>query len=466
MALGLTSSEGIANYWSRNSRRRVLYDFPNGTAPLAGLLSLMDSESTPLSEFGQAFEERYAAIKTLTSTSGQPVADTVFYGAGTTVTAGTPVTITDGLALRAYVDDASNFQVDDVIIFYGLVLTSGVADLTGRVTAKNTTGADYVEFVVTGTIPSTIINNTTDNEGKYVYLMGSAFAEGSGSRTGRNKYPTEVKNFCQIHKNAFELTRNALKAPLIYDKSGHYHKALKDNGIDHLTGIERTLYWGVKKQTTAIDEDTGETVRRYFSGGLMYFLKQWELGNISNGGTIDYRPGGTDVSGQTDWETYTDKRIIQLNSATVTRTQFNKLISRQFEKTNSTDWAKLWLCGPEFINSVADMYEKQIQYTSLRENGFKGFDFDLTQFSTIAGKIYMKQHPLFNEPHMRKSAFCIDLGFWKWRYVEDSDTDIVQGIQKPDADKRKDQYLTDGGPEISFPEANMFIGNLGGITLN
>jgi hypothetical protein len=47
----------------------------------------------------------------------------------------------------------------------------------------------------------------------------------------------------------------------------------------------------------------------------------------------------------------------------------------------------------------------------------------------------------------------------------DSDTDIQPMIQLPDADKRKDQWLTECGFEFRFPEANLYVENLGGITL-
>lgn len=464
MPLGLISSDTLDDYWSRNTRRRVAYDFPQGSAPLTALMSLMDPEFTPIQEFGWQ-EERFSTIKTLTSTTGQPTANIVFYNQGTDVSAGTPITITAGLQLRAYVDDASNFQVDDTIVFWNLTLTSGTGNLVGRITATNTSGADYIEFECTAAPASTVVNSASA-EGKYVYLTGSAFAEGSRSRTGRTIFPVTINNYTQIHKNAFELTRNALKQPLVYNKSGHYEKALKDNGIHHLMGLELTALWGKRRKvTTETDADTGRPVFRYFTGGLLWFLEQWELGNTGNGGLFDYRPGGADVTGQTDWETYTDKRIIKLAGGTLSKTQFNELMSRAFEKTNNSSWDKLVLCGQGYLNKVAEMFEKQIQWTSLRENGFKGFDFELVKHSSNAGTFWYKTHPLFNDPVWRNSAFILDLGFLKWRPITDSDTDVQQGIHANDADKRKDQYLTEGGLEVWFPEAHMFVSDLGGITL-
>lgn len=464
MALGLTSSDVLDDYWSRNIRRRVAYDFPQGTAPLTALMSLMEPEETPIQEYGWQ-EERDVMIKTQTLDTGQPTSNVTFYLAGTTTTSGAPTTITAGLALRVYVDSASNFQVDDIITIFQLALTSGSANLQGRVTGKNTTSSPYyIEFEATNVPPSTILNNTTDNEDKWIYLAGSAFAEGSRSRTGRTKFPTVIGNYTQIHKNAFELTRNALKQPLTYNKSGQYQKSLKDNGIDHLKGLEMAALWGKRRKETAVtDVDTGDSVLRYQSGGLLWFLEQWELGNISNGGAFDYRPGEASVIAQTDWETYTDKRIIKLAGATLSRSQYGELLSRAFEKNNGSTWDKLILCGTGFLNKVAESFEKQVQWTSLRENGFKGFDFKLLEHSSNAGTVYYKTHPLFRDSLFRNSAFIIDLGFLKWRPITDSDTMVMSSIQANDADKRKDQYLTDGGPEIWFPEAHMYVENFGGI---
>jgi hypothetical protein len=141
------------------------------------------------------------------------------------------------------------------------------------------------------------------------------------------------------------------------------------------------------------------------------------------------------------------------------------LNSRVFARTNSTDWSKLCLCGPGYMSKVADVFERQLVRTSLRDEGFAGFNFKLNMHSSNAGDIYYKVHPLFNDPIMINSAFYIDLGYMGYRPLTDSDTDIQPMIQLPDADKRKDQWLTEYGFEIPFPEAFMYVENLGGIAL-
>ena len=462
--LGLTSSETLSAYWSKNTRRKIFYSYPNGTAPLTGLLSMLDQgDWTPIQEFGWN-EKRWQAIQTVTAAG--PTANVAFYNGGTTTTAGSPAQITAGASYRVYVASATDFQINNTIVIFDLAMTAGPTNnVSGLVTAVNSSAAPfYIEFTASATTASTVVNTgggTAGNIGNYVYFSGSSYAEGTRTDTGRILFPYEVKNFTQIHKTRFDLTRNALKEPLVYDKSGAYKDTLKTNGIDHLTGIEQTLFFQQRYQTTA--QVKGKTVRRYQSGGIKWFLDQWELGSVAAGGAFDY--GQPNVSTQTDWRTYTNKRVIDLGGQTISRSDFNDLNSRQFEKTNANDWCKVCLCGPGYYNRVSDVFEKQITVQSTRDNGFKGFDFQFNMHTSNAGTIYYKVHPLFNDPYMRNSAFYIDPGYIKWRPFLDSDTDIIPNVQENDEDIRADMWLTEGGPEFIFPEAHMFVKNLGGITL-
>ncbi len=461
MPLGLISSEQIDDYWVQNTRRRIFYAYPNGAAPLTGLLSLMENKDTPLPEFGWN-EERWTPIKALTKTG--PTATVAFYAAGTTTALTSPYTVVAFTAIRVYVDDASNFQIDDTIVLFNLTLTAGTGELNGRITAVNSASAPYyVEFEPINVPLSTLVTSAGANLDKYMYLTGSAYAEAARSRTGRVRFPAEIKNYTQIQKTPFELSRTALKEPLKYDRTGAYKDIAKSNGIDHLSQLEYTSFFGRRNKTTATDPDTGQTVRRGYTGGLRWYLDQWELGSVAAGGAFDY--GQINVSTQTDFTTYTTKRVIKLGGTTITRTQFNTLMANLFAKTNSSDWSKLGLCGPGYLAKVADMFERQIQWTSLRNEGFEGFDFKLSWHRSNAGDVYYKTHPLFNDAIMNNSCFYVDLGYMGYRPLTDSDTDIQPMIQLPDADKRKDQWLTEYGFEVPFPEAFMYVENLGGITL-
>ncbi len=468
MPLGLVSSEQLDDYWSQNSRRKIFYSYPNGTAPLTGFLSLADeTETTPQPEFGW-FEERWE--QKMTTTVAGPTSNVTFYTVGTTTSAGATFTPTVDTSYRMYVSNASEFQVDDLIKVHGLsIAATGVrTEISILVTATNTTGTDYIEGTVTASAPGAVTNNSATagiNVGNYVVSMGSAYAEGSRSRTGTRKFPSEIKNFTQIFKTPFEMTRTALKEPTKYSKSGDYKNQLKKNGINHMAGMEWAFLFGDRKATTAVDEDTGDTVPRRFLGGLLWYLKQWEKGSVANGGAFDYRSDATDISAQTDYATYLDKRIIRLAGGTVSKDQFEFIEGLPFAKTNSNEWCKLCLAGQGYLQKVNSRYQKDVQVTQLRGEAYEGWNFKLTKKDGLQGEIFYKNHPLFNTPLMWNSAFYIDMGYLKYRPLDDSDTNVQQMIQANDADKRKDQYLTEASIEIPYPEAHMFVESLGGITL-
>lgn len=465
MALGLVTSEATSTYWSQNSRRKIFYSYPNGTAPLTGFLSLGDSEDTPMSTFGW-YEERWEQLKTTTLASGNPTSNVVFYLQGTTTTAGTTFTPTINVVYRIYVADASLWQVDDVVKIHRLPLSSGQTEVSFQVTTtQSATSPYYIEAMCVATASGAITNNASTVTALPVIYSGSAFAEGSRSRTGRTKYPSNITNNTQIFKSAFELTRNALKSPLVYDKTGDYKNQLKLNGINHMAGMEWQFLVGDRYLGTAIDPDTGATVRKTMTGGLLWWLKQWEKGSVSNGGAFDYRSNATDVSSQTDYITYREKRIIRLGGTTPSKDAFDEIEALPFQKTNSTEFCKLCLCGPGYMAKVSSRYGKEIVKYEMREEQFAGWNFKVTQRMGLLGDIYYKTHPLFADyqsPYFN-SAFYIDMGYIKYRYLSDSDTDIQQMIQLPDADKRKDQYLTEAGIELPYPEAHMFVDQLGGI---
>jgi hypothetical protein len=462
MPLGLVSSEQIDDYWSQNTRRRIFYSYPNGTAPLTGLLSMMESEDTPQPVFGWN-EERWQETSTITAAN--PTGGTNKDGAFTATGGTTPAGDANGKFLlaqwgvmRVYVANAANFQIDDVIKIFGVGTSAtgpaatGTADLTGRVTAV---GTGYLELMAVSSW-SNVLNTAAASNGKSAVLIGTAYAEAARSRSGGIVFPYEIKNNTQIFKTPYELSRTALKEPLKYDKTGAYKDMSKSNGIKHLASIERAAFFGENAYTTEVDPDTGQTVPRRYTGGLRWFLDQWELGTAY---------GQPNVSAVVDWRTASNKRVIKCGGTTITKADFNLLMARLFERTNNTSWDKLGLCGPEYLAKIADMFERQIQFTSLRDEGFDGFNFKLVRHMSNSGEVFYKQHPLFTSAEMRNSCFYVDLGYVGYRPLSDSDTDIQPMIQLPDADKRKDQWLTECGFEWRFPEANMYVENLGGVTL-
>lgn len=453
--LGITTSADSETYWSENARRMVFHQYPQGAAPLTGLLSLMGDQEVDKSKFGY-WEDRMDPHKSTTSdasgASGGPFDD----GAGADET--DPFTTAAGSTLRVYVADYTQFRNRDVVWVRNALNSSGAAQqIKGVVTAEpSASGHITIRLVET----ATAIANDSTNIGLDVFVIGSATGEGSRSKTGGHSRPIEIENYTQIQRTAFSLTRTALKGGLRYDSEGEHREKAKKNGLRHSIMIENSMLWGVRRTDTVTNEDS-ESVPEKKMGGLEWFLRQWELGNTGNGGAFDYRPGGTDIT-STAWDASDDKRILDING-TITTSQWNDLMERLFRYTNAENFQKLCLCGGGFLNKFNQMIDNtSVVNRKLFDNGKAGFSFK--EWESPNGIVMFKTHPLFTQhAAFNNSAWFLDMGNLKYTYLADSDTELLENRQANDADKRKDEWLTECSLEVRFPESHMFINNLTGI---
>lgn len=461
--LGLTSTATQTGHLASSHRRKVFYNYPNGAAPLIGLLSLMESEVTDNPAFSW-FEHRWAE-RTTTVMSGLQ-----FYTAASgtdltsTTTAGNPVTFTAGLPfqLRTVANGVKYLRVGDVITIFGVTLTGPVTrDLKMRVTAVDYTNLDRLVGIVLETPSATVVNGAT-NDGRTVRVTGSAHEEGGTSVHRLGKYPVEPLNYTQIFKTSFSFTRTALKEPLKWDKSGGYKSRAKEEALNHMVDMENAALWGIRTSTTMVNED-GEVVPIRTTGGVEWFLQQWEKGNTTNGGAFDYREGAAATL-----NTDINKRIIDLSgqSNTATRKEFEGYLQRVFSSSNNKTNEKLVLCGPGFLSTINTTYEKQIMTTrTMGKKDDEVYGMNLVGVQTVHGMAWFKSHPLFAQrPDMNYSALILDVGNLKYRYLTDSDTELYKNRQHAGQDRRKDEWLTESGLEVRFPESHMYMKNVETIT--
>lgn len=462
---GLHTSGSHASYISEKTRRRVLYQYPQGPAPLTFFLSLLPDEETDKVEFGW-WEERDSAIKSTSVTSGSlggggpgPFTNAAL----TTSQAAAGFNVVANTEYGAFVTDASQFAVQDVIWFRNVPNGAGTAFLQvrGVVTAVDP-NANTIKFRALEAVNS--VSNDADANDITVYFVSKAAAEGTKSKSSNYTFPIEITNYTQILKHGIHITRSALKQGVRYDSSGIWQDKLKKVGLRHMKALEMTTLRGTRVVRNTTNED-GETVPERFTGGLEYFLRQWEIGNTANGGIADYRPNGTDISGSA-WNASDDKRILDIQG-TVTMDQFESILENAFYRTSETSFEKLCVCGSGFLKAV-QQYARN-QSLVLRDLNPKTDTFGQTQMyrlETIYGTLVFKAHPLLTqEAAFRNDAYIVDLPCFKWRPLSDSDTEFLVGRQDNDFDGRKDCWLTEGGYEISCPENHMYIKNLTGITI-
>lgn len=457
--LGLLTSESISSVTSESARREVFYDYPSGGAPLMGLLSLLESEGQDKTTFGwwERRAPKWEGVSAQANSAGPftNTSDADLTEAGWTVAAGSSV--------RIYVVDATEFLLRDDVFMYRIPGTSSsFKDLHGRVTAIDTTNNH-----ITVTLLQTVTNalNTTAANGLAINITGSASAEAARAKTGVTMLPAEINNYTQIFRTPFSFAGSEAKQGVRFDSSGMYQTQSNDAGYRHNILLERAAFWGLKKkETSGITNDDSENSVIRHTGGLLWFLKQWELGNVTNSGAFDYRPGGADITAS-DWTTTDDKRIIQVNG-TITGDQFDMLIARVFDKhTSDKGFEKIMFCGSQFLQYFTKYAQRQSLVTrQVHSKGIHGFV--VTSWETPSGTILIKTHPLFNQStDWKRSAFIIDSGDIKYIYQNGRDTNIRPNVQPNDYDGRKDEWFTEAGFEYRYPEGAMFIHNVTGFVL-
>jgi hypothetical protein len=459
--LGLISSKEFSDrgFQGQNDRRKVFYNYPNGGAPLIGLLSLMEDEATDQPEFGW-HETRHEAVKTQLnfSTTVPPFRD-----AGTNDTAGTPLTAAAGQEYRILVDSTDGFLAGQTIQIMNLPATGGgyedmnaiITSVSGATTLEIQLNAPFVSVINTVNL---ITGGTAGPVDAEVCVDGFSAPEGATSATSVYSPPVLVSNYTQIFRKGFSFTGTALKNPLTFDKTGPYRDRAKQACIDHMVEMELACFTGTKRVKSVVDLD-GDTVPQRTMGGLMYFLKEYEKADsVYRGGT-----GAAALTANTD----DDKRIIRLGQAgTMTKANWDTYMERLFRVTNNKASEKLCLCGSGHLMAINNLVEAKVVINK-NMGAESTYGMNVTTIETPWGLVHFKTHPLFSQrSSFRNSGWYLDIQNIKYRPMNDRDTTLRKLVQANGADRRKDEWLTEMGLEVRYPESHMVIDNLKSITVS
>lgn len=446
--LGLLNTEQFSSERFKNVRRSVLYFYPNGAAPLTGLLSMLKEEDSDDPEYSW-YEKRLSTQSTETANNNGsvgPFADT------SNVALSDPITIVANTVYRAAVDDASKFRVGHQVLFRGLDLTSGTGDLQGIVTQVFTaTTPQRIEFRALAAPASTIKNGATDeNVNKETFVIGSAFGQGTVDiSTSIYNTPLSFTNYMQIFKSPFSISGTALKTSVKYDDTGAYKDLAKEVSVFHMIEMEKAFLFGDRSGPYA-DPDSG--LPTYTTGGIIWHLKQWESAT-----------GGYNTTAAT-LDTDDNKRIIENSGGALTEAAYDGYLERAFRITNNTANEKLVLCGSGFLSVINQMYKSKTNLTSdlpLQDT----YGMNVVKHVTPFGTIFYKTHPLFSQnPNLRYNALFLDVHNLVYRYIQGRDTELLKGREPNDADYRKDEWLTECGLEVHYPESHLYLKNVTSYT--
>jgi hypothetical protein len=403
--MGLISEKEFSDnsFHSFTNRRQTFWNYPEGGAPLMGLMSLMDTEPTDSPKNFGWEEIRYAYPRTITAGADGPFSPT-----GSDTSTASPMTITQDVTYRVEVGATADFQAGDSVIFIDLDLdaTTNSANVRGVVTSI--VSATKMEFRALHTV--LVVSNTAAlTVPKNVAKMGTAYGEGSKSGQGRMLVPVEPLNNTEIFKDSMEFTGTALKIPTDFDKTGAYKTKSKTAALDHMVGLEMSFLFGKKhafnSALAAGGSFGGSTTPTRTTGGVIHFLEEWEA---ANGGTAVYRPSSAALTADSD----DDKRIIENSTGSMTKNKWDEYTERVFRKANTQSYEKLCLVGNGAARAVNQLIERKIvRQLDATERG-DTFRMRMKSVETSWGILHFKTHPLLTDtPGLFYSMFIIDVPF-------------------------------------------------------
>lgn len=439
--LGLLGTQAFAATRFKNIRRSVYYFYPNGAAPLTGLLTMLPEEDTNDPEFFFWEKRKNAQRTTLVANVTGPFADV------NNNDLANPFNATVGQLIHIAVTDSSFIRIGHVVRVTNAAINAGnPTDVVGIVTNTfGTTTPQRVEVQINKAV-SSIDNGGTNNIGAELLVIGSAFSQGSlNISQGIYNVPVKVGNFCQIFRTPFSMTRTAMRTAVQYDESGAYRDLAKENSIYHMTEMEKGFLFGWE----AIQINGVTQLPTYTTGGILWYLAQWELGTV-------YGNSPTAIVNDTDDQ----KRIISNTASTLTESQLDGYYERLFRVTNNVANEKLAFVGSGFLNVLNQLYKSKAVFNSdipMEDT----YGMNVTRHRTPFGDVYYKTHPLFSEnPTLRFNGLFLDIHNLKYRYVQGGDTDLLKNRQPNDADYRTDEWLSECGLELRMPESHLYLQNV------
>jgi hypothetical protein len=439
--LGLMTTEQFVSDRFTNIRRRVFYFYPNGAAPLTGLLSLMKDEATNDPEYSW-FEKRLTqqVSSTVAATGGN--GGPFLSAAGTQL--GATFTWTQDTNYRCAVADSTQFRTGHEVKFAQLTSSgTSVGDFIGVVTTNPAMTPGFITFrALSPTNTNAIDNGSTQNIGNETWVVGSTFSQGSYDITQEiYNLPQNVGNYCQIFRTPFSMTGTSIKTSAKYDETGPYKDKAKEHSVLHMIEMEKAYLFGVSRKFVGTDG-----LPHYTTAGVLSFLAAWEAGTIY---------GNTPATLNTD----DNKRIISLTGG-INEKIYEKYLERVFRVTNNMANEKLVLCGSGALSVLTQMYRSKTMLQA-RQGDLTTYGMTVVQHNTPYGTIYYKTHPWFSQNNtLRYNMLFLDVPNLRYRYVEGRDTELLRNRQQNDADFRKDEWLSECGLELRFPESHMYLQNV------
>jgi len=403
-------------------REGILYLYPNGSAPLTGLLSKLKEEVVTDPEFSWWTK--------LLPAQGGAVTD--LYTDATLLTA--YVTgATTGTVLYAKVAEAvaSEFRIGHQALLR--VSTNLNVDVNAKVTGVTKAGANsYISVRLLEADDNGA--GTTLGSCDTILIIGNINAEGAPIPDAIAYNPDKWFNFTQIFRTPLDITRTARKTKLRTEEA--YKEAKRESLELHSIEMEKAFFWGIRTENVGVNGKPERTTM-----GLIQAIKTGAPGNVFNYATDPDYNGDTWVTSGEEW--------------------LDTVLEIAFRYGGSEKMAFAGSGAILGLNRLAKM-SGQINITPMTTS----YGLKVMQWVTPFGTINLMTHPLFSyELTTRNAMVIVDTSMLNYRYIDDTtfmgmDTNKVSPSHER-IDGTKEEWLTECGLEYHHPLKFAYLMNVG-----
>ena len=277
-----------------------------------------------------------------------------------------------------------------------------------------------------------------------VQVIGTAFAEGSGSPDVWSKSLEDDFGYTQIFKTAAEMTNTSI-ATNYRGYANEWQRIWNLKLREHKVDIERAMLFGQRGRQSGVQSTEG------LAGHIIVNRQAQSPGSISYSSGSPYF--GAAASTSMTYDTFLGDFEILFDPARGGSN--NKLalaglpVISYLNKVGNNSFIDVSIGDPD---DVSTRYNFQ---ASQREGSF---GHSIMQLNTVHGDLSVVREPLFRG---MSGGFMLlaDMGQLAYRPLVGNginrDTHVITNVQQADEDLRKDMILTECGLEVTIPETHM-----------
>ena len=247
-------------------------------------------------------------------------------------------------------------------------------------------------------------------DGDYLEFIGNTLSEGTTSPVALHTEEVQYDNYTQIQRTVLHLTNTEIAMLMHGEQALPYD--VRKKGIEHGRKIERQHIFGAKPYN-----DTTEDKRA--SGGLFWWIKKY-----AGSGRV-------------------------ATATTLTEDAFLTWVRHVFRYGGSR---KVLFAPPVMLEALSRWAGAHLQMKSTE----KMFGVDVQKWITPHGMVPIVNHKMLEGPAegggTYNHAFLVDLDDITYCYVKGRDTAFLTGREQPDADAKRQEYLTESTLQVKNPK--------------